>query len=659
MKEVRALLPIFVLQLTVFAGLDLFDLLLSGYPDQASLTRGLSYFEEQSFVSLIQLAITLGASMGLVVGEHDRGTLEFLDALPTSRIRVYTIKVFVALGVLWLGGPVAELLLAVLVHVLAPISLRPAFPIALLGPAALLHAAQLVFLMGVSLVLAYGRRFAWIIAALFLLWMHEYAEDSALAPWLSFDLLVRPSFEGWGWRVPWAPLWRQMLVGLGCYVVAGALFCFGSDRVVASLADLKDSLKGRVLLGLGALLSIAAWVGLFVVMARDDEGGGGGRADAPTLSSAKFGQWSTSRAVTERYVFVHPTELSSRIQPLVADADRLHEEVRRRFDVEAIDQISVDATRTLPGHGVLGLANWKAFRIDLRKNVDLDALRATLVHETAHVYAAHVSDRRLLGASRYTNLFGEGLAQHIQHAVMAQTSSRALDLKVAATVHAREHLTVEMLFDADALGTELDQDLTYPFGSAFVHALVLEYGGAAPIEIVKAFGRPEAPSSSPPSVSRPRQPCAPCRSRTCSSPTGSSTTQAGSSSSARPAPTRRAGHWPPQTTPWKTRPSARRSSLKAPTTTFPAAGATAAASGRTGRSRSSPAQRGAASARPSTRAPSGRPSMQSSAPSLPSSAPSTAPTRLPPAPPRRCAGTAVVPRPARYSSSWSTWASAP
>jgi ABC-type transport system involved in multi-copper enzyme maturation permease subunit len=100
-KELRGVLPFMVLQAVLFLTGTVTDLFLR-FPDQLSLEQVGGYtnpdFTDDYTMLAFLIAMTLSA--GLIVGEKDRGTLEFLESLPTTRTRIFLAKMLAGWTVL-------------------------------------------------------------------------------------------------------------------------------------------------------------------------------------------------------------------------------------------------------------------------------------------------------------------------------------------------------------------------------------------------------------------------------------------------------------------------------------------------------------------------------------------------------------------------------
>src|SRR5215510_3162725 len=101
-KELRAMIP-FIGLIVFICAMNVFDEFATDQPDMRPLAATMSSYvaiDESFSVMFFLLIFALGT--GLLVREHDEGTMEFLDSLPVSRGRVFWTKVGLASVVLWL-----------------------------------------------------------------------------------------------------------------------------------------------------------------------------------------------------------------------------------------------------------------------------------------------------------------------------------------------------------------------------------------------------------------------------------------------------------------------------------------------------------------------------------------------------------------------------
>ena len=490
-KELRAILPFVLLQLVLTLSGPL-DKVFTEYVDMLSVPRSVVYGSistaSEFVVSGFLVSMTLAA--GLIVGEKDRGTLELLDALPTTRTQIFFAKVFAGWTVL-LVAPVFEVVSQVGLRAVSRTSLDPSFHLDIVFTGAAIHTCQLFTLFGVSLLLSYARRFSWMIAAILII---AYAPLSDMFPALTLLDVVAPFkaiFDGGRWRVPYAAIAVQMSIGLVAYGAAYLLFRGAGDRAMEVLANLDDSKKGRLLLGLATVASVGLWIAVFAAFADSDDDGG--EKKKQEIAGAEFSAPQMLRARTDHYTFSYRSNRAARARPMIDEAERIHDEVRRRFAIEPVDLIDVDATHELAEHGFAGLANWKSIRLDLSTVETTTVGVEVLAHETTHVYVAKASDRRFRSAHSWTRFYNEGLAEHVGIDISGHEARRRRHEQLVAVMKARDWLTVDALVNDGFLVNRFDDALAYSFGLVFIDAVIEKWGPEAPFAVVRAMGRPNRP----------------------------------------------------------------------------------------------------------------------------------------------------------------------
>lgn len=482
-KEFRSIRP-FLFLVVGFGLLDPLFVLLSHYPDQADLGGWLDR-EAQWEAHLMMFFFGIALAAGLLVREHDEGTLAFLDALPLSRTRIFVAKVVVALSVLSVF-PVLNVVSAAVFHGLSRTSLESAFPWQLLGAGGALQAAAGFLWFSLGLALSFLRRYSFLVLAL-LFWAAIALEEAGWTPirWLNVFSLGQPTFHGRTWVVPTDKLLVQSAVALA--LLAWAWWRFrklgepgGEGR--NSIGRRRPILVVVAMTG-AAIITIAAWLALLVWVGND--------VSERLPGSVTYAQWRSSRATTERYEFLFPEYQSGTIAPLLEHADGVEAKVRGFLGGEETERIRVDLTRPLERHA--GLAYWKSVRMSSHMALGDPETLAVLGHETVHVRLDQLSAGRLSDVFGSMRMFHEGVATYVEHRFFATNEPLARSRRVAAVMRSRDEVKVEEMVDSDLLRRRRDADLVYPLGEVFIAALVRRHGDDAPARMARALARPEAP----------------------------------------------------------------------------------------------------------------------------------------------------------------------
>ena len=485
-KELRSMLPF--LSLVLFLSLlNVAEECLNHQPDLRPLAvAAQGYVLLPASHSYLLFVLVFAAGVGLLVRDHDEGSLEFLDSLPLSRTQVFIAKFVVAEAVLWIV-PATDVAIAVALHALSRTSLDPSFHVDVLLMSLVLCVCQITVFLSLAMALSFLRRFAWVVMCL-LFWLYILLRD--LVPGIAvLDIfsLTEPRFEGQRWLVPTELLKVQLPLAAGLLGFAYLLFVGGGDRLLKAYDKMSATRVGGAVLIVGGIL--AAGLGLSVMAWVAETDREPSRRDQP---SAVYVSWSTARARTRCYSFSYPTNLADRARGLIDRADAVHDTVREFLGAEPeAGQISVDMSSHIARHA--GLAYWKTIRLDLLVSDQPDKLRAVLGHETTHVFADRVSNSRLNDAFNSIRFFHEGLASYVEHRLFGSEETVASLRSVAATMRHRRLVQFDELVDDNKFRRKHDTNLVYPLGEVFVAALVDRYGDPAPAALLRSFGRKDAP----------------------------------------------------------------------------------------------------------------------------------------------------------------------
>ncbi len=250
------------------------------------------------------LAFALGC--GLLVREQDDRTLEFLDALPTSRWTLFWVKLLVALATV-LVYPLGTTLWVIFHQVLSRTSLEPGLHLQVMVVASVLRVAQALTVLALALALAPLRRLCWTALAVLML-SQSILEDRV--PWLSAlnpFRLTAPRFEGTAWRWPVEALRLQLSVACVLLGMALAQFLGWGERLTASI---QRRMQGS---WLGTLATLAT-VGMFLVVFGRSAGSDGTEEDSATTRAPR---WSSPPRPPRRR---RPGTTSSATPPACASA---------------------------------------------------------------------------------------------------------------------------------------------------------------------------------------------------------------------------------------------------------------------------------------------------------------------------------------------------
>jgi len=482
-KELRTVRP--YLGLTIFLGLVDFSFsLITEFPDQLTLAEKLDgHFREPMTYSLFYLFLSFSLASLLLMREYDDGALEFLDALPVTRAQVFVAKYFVAVAVISVF-PLLELISYLPLHALGRESIDQSFRLPLLATLLFLHVAQILVFSAAAFLLAYLRRFAWVLLGL-LYWIYQalkaaYPKIAALDP---FDLIALQT-RGDSLRIPWNLLGPQLLLAGAMWLGSFFLFTGWGDGLATQYHRLKNKAGGNAVLILSAVAIVIMTFAIIVHRSPQE-------SEGATAESEKniYPNWKNSTAASTRCDFVYPANLEERTLRLVRQADSVRGLVEATIGDTLDRRIFVDMTRSYSHYA--GTANWLTVNLDLAANPDLDELRATFAHELTHVYIDAISNRRLAENFAYTRFFHEGLASYVEYKKFHSAADHHILRLIAAAMRSRREVDFERLVNDAQLTAQQDGNLVYPLGERFVQALVNKYGERAPAKTLRSFADPD------------------------------------------------------------------------------------------------------------------------------------------------------------------------
>ncbi|MCO4746352.1 MAG: hypothetical protein KC912_16265 [Proteobacteria bacterium] len=331
--------------------------------------------------------------------EYQQGTLGFLDALPTSRNRIFLVKLLTG----WL--PIAMLSMgvglikawALTAHPLPnAISVIPVVMLLTLSVCALLTAHY-----ATGLVLSWFGEVGW--QAMLVTGM-SLAAMTALLPWVGqyyplFNGVFHVQFVG-GWpRVPLAPLMMWMLWSGGAMAVAWGLFLGPGDRIAYGPWWVKGI--AQVLVYTPPMLVLLLFVALSTL---------GLAISVPDMIQPTF------RTETEHFRILATDRDRTSAETLIAQAESVRAKVKERFGVEGPARLDLELTGASEHLGGVFVDG----KIQLRTKADAQTLAHELSHAWSHELGAPEKDP---DAWRF---FEEGLATATESVVGPPTSQAAV-----------------------------------------------------------------------------------------------------------------------------------------------------------------------------------------------------------------------------------------
>jgi ABC-type transport system involved in multi-copper enzyme maturation permease subunit len=462
----------------VLVALDFVDVALS-QPDAnalghtfARISDGLTWFG-----SLAAFAI----GTGLLAREVDENTLGFLDGLPVSRARIFSVKLGTALAVLMVY-PLAHLGLQAGLHLLSRGSLDHDLHASLF----LLKLSTLALVVTESLLLGmvfgFTRGLAWGLFAACVVLLKTVSETT---PWVESALpasLVEFRLVGDAARISWTALLVHLALTALLLSVSAWLF----SR--AGRASRLDGFLKRPLISAGVLVGTAGAV-LFAisVVLKDRPGESSRRAADKDPDTVRFTPAPSGRATTGHYRFSYPAHRAEPVAALIDGADDAFAAVERLLGLDGGAAIPVDLS------GSSNNTEGTALHGTIRMGLDENDLVPVLAHETSHVFAHRAVGKTGDDALSDMAVFDEGLARWVERHFDADGGFTEMDRFEAAVVSRRGLVPAKMLTETDQLYEAQGETLRYVLGDAFVAVLVRRYGPLAPRRVLETLGAHDFP----------------------------------------------------------------------------------------------------------------------------------------------------------------------
>jgi len=478
-KEMRSLRPFLFIVLAIVL-LDMIDAFMTPLHANPFRERLGSLLDE---LSILQVVLGFALGSNLLVREIDDGTLQFLDGLPLTRGALFVAKLKAAMLVL-IVLPAGQLLLNVALHLVTRESLdyavHPSLLLTFFGLSVLVMAVSLT----AGMLLGFLRSLAWLVIALCAIGI-KLLEDPApsLAAALNTADLLTLRFTGTSWQLPMPTIWTQL--GLTVLFGISAFVLFRTAGSVQAKVERLHKPRRLIAMTAVAVMLIAAVGGGAMLAQRGSREGA--EHHSKSADVVEFTPIAAGHATTTHYTFSYPALSGARVSPLIADADRTFAEVASLLKIDGGAPIDVDLSGAQENH------DGTAYLDRIRMTVRGASSRATLAHETTHVFAM-----RLAGGERARQLdgmqvFNEGLAEWVESKVKKQASANERHQLAAAIVSARRLVTPRQLTDHDAFASAVDENLKYPLGAILVDRFVTRYGPEAPKKLLLALAKEDFP----------------------------------------------------------------------------------------------------------------------------------------------------------------------
>jgi len=475
-KELRQLLPIAWLWLAVIA-MGFASRLIGSRADEESFA---SWYDTYLDVGSDPLIAAVAALVGLVTAwslfprEIDDSTIDFLRALPVSRLQVFVAKYLAAVALIS-GLVVFSYSIDALLLAWNPESMGGVFYTQVFFT---LLWRDIVFS---AVIVAHGVLISWfrvtglVVYVIYLLavaWLESRAGGAGV-----FSVLSMLSNEYYGSR---------LVVNVEAIVVhVLAAFCM---LVIAHLlwsktASARSGGKQRTRVGSfwRALVPIAAFLGLGATLLTITANENGGLVDD-----------SLSIATTAHFRFAfHPADQTT-VDYVLTHADEDFRKLGEILGAEELPTVRVNLAAT--SEHAAGLATWKTIRMDLDAFEADVSQRRVLSHEAVHVMQSVLSDRAMARHFAATRFFIEGMAQYLSFAIVPEEERRSSNRAIAAIAWKRQEIRFEDMINP-GFAARHDPDLYYSLGDLWTESFVAVCGEPALGDFLRAAGREDVPRS--------------------------------------------------------------------------------------------------------------------------------------------------------------------
>ena len=369
-KESRQLLPIGALWLAVIVLNYIIQFATERVDEQTfgSWCEGYCDYNSGATVVIFSALIALVTAYSLFPREHDDATIDFLRALPVSRLAVFMAKVLAGwvllCGITVLGYAIDALMLSA-----NPESIGGRFYPQVWTTLLWRDCVVAFILLSHGVLLSWFRTVGLLIYAIYLLllmWAESAFGTSGV--WSIFTLLSN-EYDGSSLVVNG----RALAIHTTVAVVVLFVACLLWSRTDSSVSGGKS--RTRALTLFRGMLSVAGFLILAAVLIY-----------RVGVGTGTTGSTEIKVATTEHYRFVYPIARENTMQYMLEHAEADYARLADLLGVETLPSIRVDMSAQ--SEHAAGLATWKKIQMDLNA-FDADvSQRRVLSHETTHVLQA-------------------------------------------------------------------------------------------------------------------------------------------------------------------------------------------------------------------------------------------------------------------------------
>jgi hypothetical protein len=483
-KELRQLLPLIV-GLGALQVWSLIDQFILKSPDTYNwaVWSWLTSTDVAKWVAYTELAVGIFIAYGLLPGEHDQRTIEFLYTLPVRRRTLFLVKYATGVGV------AAALSLSGTLQMVARHALHPgAFERAFLRPTPILLtlagdlALPFVF-VAYGMLLSFFRRLGWVLIMLVGLALELAERIHPSLRVLSVRALFEVEHHGTEPLINWRAWQVHGVMAAVALLLAARLWLEREEGFAAFRHRLRTGGRAlRVGVGLAAAAVVVAAIAVV------------GPKLGSSVPQTKAADDRVLAFETDRFHFTYASSRTPQAMIVVRAADQAYARVRRWLGAPEVELIVADLTDESNEH--TGIAGWKKMRLDIRPPKPDALLVHVLYHETTHVFTAALSEGAPDQRQAALRFFWEGLAEYVAYDLLADRGvERDQSRHIAALAKSRFHLRFEDLLTPKAFIERHDEYLLYALGEVWVAALVETCGQGAPARALRRFGGAGVPQT--------------------------------------------------------------------------------------------------------------------------------------------------------------------
>lgn len=390
--------------------------------------------------------------------EFADGTIELLDALPTSRWRIQLAKTIGGIAVL-VGVLVGTALECTAIWVMYATPSAPAFGPALWTHLALLVVALFTFLAA-GMALAWAGELAWVVVGVVAIGLETAAQMTPSATAITPTKYVELAYEGSTAQiVEWAPKLWLFCAALG---VLGSTIWIVRARGAFGLSTAEKIYRG-VLITIGILVLLTAL--------------GAGLGHVGHVTTLLLAEHQIEHSGT----FTFMSQADADTSALRDRVRRVDPAVRGLLDVETPLELDVEWLAV----GAFHAGEQWGRKLRISPNIDDTDV---LPHELAHAYFTDlVGDSRELNQPAW-DFFNEGLATWIAAQVDGPRTIPPLE-HAAGYARALDQHAFDLLIRPGERRERFDSHQVYPLGLVFVQALVEEAGTKAPACLLREMAK--------------------------------------------------------------------------------------------------------------------------------------------------------------------------